>query len=112
MSERPVIGSVVHYVDGMDGRPRCCPAVVTEVGQYVTVSTLTTVPKSFDRSEGRPIREIKTEQWWYSDACEVFAPTLDRALVGGCRHMQIDVQTGVEIGTWHYPHPPTVEVSP
>lgn len=102
MNDLPAIGSVVHYLDGEPDRRRCLPAVVTEVGQYATVATTTMVPKSFDRSEGRPIREIQTEQWWYSDACALFVPTLNpRAYVEGCKHAELDV----EVGTWHYPHP-------
>jgi hypothetical protein len=75
--------------------------MVTEVGQYVTVSARTTVPRSFDRSEGRPIREVQTEQWWYSDGCALVVPTLARALVEGCRHVELDVTAG----TWHHVHP-------
>lgn len=102
MSKLLVVGTVVHYayVDD-DDRPRCRPAVVSEIGQYVTVTTRTTVPGSFDRSEGRPIREVQAEQWWYFDACAlVVLPT--NSLVEGCRH---DERERVP-GTWHLPHLP------
>lgn len=100
------MGSVVHYVDGHPGDLRCHPAIITEVGQYVVVSTLTTVPRSFDRSEGRPIREIRTEQWWYSDGCALFVPTLTDPLVEGCKHVEL----GGTTGTWHHVHPQRGEV--
>jgi hypothetical protein len=45
-------------------KPVCRAAIVTEVGAWITVET--TVPPSFDRSEGRPIR--MAEQWFYDDA--------------------------------------------
>jgi hypothetical protein len=107
VNESPVVGSLVHYVgEDVDRSIRCHPAVVTEVGQYVTVVTLTTVPTSFDRSEGRPIREIRLEQWWYSDACALFVPTLNpHAYAEECPHAELDV----EVGTWHYPHPPKMQ---
>jgi hypothetical protein len=102
------VGAVVHYVSGYYDDPKCHPAVVTEVGQYVVVSTRTTVPKSFDRSEGRPIREIQTEQWWYSDGCALFVPTLARTLVEGCKHAETDAAAG----TWHHVHPQYSEAVP
>jgi hypothetical protein len=78
----------------------CRAAIITEVGQWVTVETST--PNSFDRSEGRPIRNL--EQWWFSDALAlaVINPTgvfFSGAAGQPCRY---DPEHGAG-GTWHWP---------
>lgn len=102
--QKPSVGRVVHYVSygtpGGEYAPQCRAAVITEVGQWVTVET--TEPKSFDRSEGRPIREL--EQWWFDDAAAlaVLNPTgmfFNGAGTVPCRHDE-DAHAG---GTWHFP---------
>lgn len=103
------VGETVHYVSY--GTPRgeytsqCRAAVVTESGQWVTVKTAD--PESFDRSEGRPIREL--EQWWFDDAMAltVLNPTglfFNGAGSVACHHdpgMQDGRETGYQGGTWH-----------
>ena len=107
--QKPSVGRMVHYVShGTPSRPdgsqayesQCRAAVITEVGQWVTVETST--PKSFDRSEGRPIREV--EQWWYDDALAltVLNPTgmfFNGAGPVACKHDE----TGYAAGSWHWP---------
>jgi hypothetical protein len=108
---KPTICRSVHYVSygtpSGEYHPKCRAAVIVEVGQWVTVQIDT--PKSFDRSEGRPIRMV--EQWWYADACAltVLNPTglfFNGAAGVVCEH---DEGTGSEStrthrpGAWHWP---------
>lgn len=101
---RPTVGRMVHYVSfgtpGGEYGSKCRAAVVTEVGQWLTVETST--PDSFDRSEGRPIRVA--EQWWFDDAVAlaVLNPTgmfFNGAGEVACRHDETE-HAG---GTWHWP---------
>jgi hypothetical protein len=105
---RPTVGEMVHYVsygtppraDGSQTYSAACrAAVVTEVGQWVAVET--SVPDSFDRSEGRPIQVV--ERWWYDDAAAlaVLNPTgvfFNGAAGVSCRYDE----DGRDGGTWHY----------
>ncbi len=105
MSEqKPSVGRIVHYVshgspireDGTQAFPSVCrAAVVAEVGAWITVRT--SDGRSYDRSEGRPIRVA--EQWYYDDAVTltVLHPTGDSR--HACKHDETD-HTG---GTWHWP---------
>lgn len=106
----PQVGDTVHYVSfGTPPRPdgtqaytsRCRAAVVTEVGQWVTIST--ELAKSYDRSEGRAIRTV--EQWFYSDAAAVLVMNPTGVFFNGaagvvCQH---DESAEPEGGTWHWP---------
>lgn len=107
---KPMVGDVVHYVSygtpGGEYASRCRAAVVAEVGQWVTVETRT--PKSFDRSEGRPIREV--EQWWYADACALAVLNPTGLFFNGpagvaCRYDDGSAGSagGYDPGTWHWP---------
>lgn len=119
---KPSVGRVVHYVSHgtpprADGSQmytsQCRAATVTEVGQWVSVSA--TIPDSFSRSEGRPIRNV--EDWFFDDAValQVANPTgmffnsgvrYDPALKNGQ-----PVGSGSDLcdgrehvgGTWHWP---------
>lgn len=104
-SQSPVVGEFVHYVGDDDSR--CRAALVTEVGQYVTVTRLVTVPKSFDRSEGRPIREVQAEEWWYADACALLVPPTNE-VSKGCKHDEREWTPG----TWHRLHQPEMVKAP
>lgn len=105
----PVITDHVHYVaygtPGGEYRKACRAAVVTEVGQWVTVST--EKASTYDRSEGRPIRTL--EQWFYDDAVALFVMNPTGVFLNGagpvaCRHVEPtgegDAPPG---GTWHWP---------
>lgn len=95
------VGDRVHYVSygtpGGEYTSKCRAAIITEVGQWVTVSSF--APESFSRSEGRPIRNL--EQWWFDDAAalSVLNPT-GMFFNGGavvCRHNETEFVGG----TWH-----------
>lgn len=96
------VGDRVHYVSygtpGGEYTSKCRAAVVAEVGQWVTV--MTTEPKSFSLSEGRPIRNL--EQWWFDDAAAlvVLNPTglfFNAAGSVTARHSEAEHDGG----TWH-----------
>lgn len=111
MPDKPTAGRIVHYVSY--GTPageysaKCRAAVVTEVGQWITVET--TAPSSFSASEGRPIRVL--EQWWYDDACAlaVLNPTgvfFNGAASVACPHDEGSGSGSTKVhrsGTWHWP---------
>lgn len=113
---KPSVGRIVHYVSygtpGGEYHSACRAAVITEVGQWITVET--SEPPSFDRSEGRPIRVL--EQWFYSDACAlaVLNPTgvfFNGAAGVACKHDELPPpdkiaageRTTYHGGTWHWP---------
>ena len=113
---KPTVGRIVHYVSygtpGGEYHSKCRAAVIVEVGQWITVETVT--PKSFDRSEGRPIREV--EQWWYDDACALAVLNPTGAFFNGaagvaCKHMELPPADKIvygeatthQGGTWHWP---------
>jgi hypothetical protein len=104
MSQKPSVARMVHYVSF--GTPKgeytsmCRAAVITEVGQWVTVET--NKPISLSKSEGRPIRV--QEQWWFNDAVAlaVLNPTgmfFNGSGTVACRHDETE-HAG---GTWHWP---------
>lgn len=120
--QNPSVGRAVHYVshgspiraDGSQAfTSRCRAATVTEVGQWIAVSIKQ--PPSFDRSEGRPIREV--EEWFFDDALamKVENPT-GLFFNTGVRYdpaMQDGTPVGSDpdlcdcrahgAGTWHWP---------
>lgn len=104
---RPPLGDPVHYV--AFGTPKgeyssvCRAAIVTEVGQWVTVKT--EVPESYSRSEGRPIRSL--EQWFYDDAVALFVMNPTGVFLNGagpvsCKH-ETPGDGPLSGGTWHDP---------
>lgn len=104
----PIVGSAVHYVSfgtpGGEYPPMCRAAVVTEVGQWVTVQTVKA--QSYSRSGGWPIRTL--EQWFIGDAVAltVFNPTglfLNGAGPVACKHVEPVSDKPLEGGTWHWP---------
>lgn len=101
---KPSVGRMVHYVSygtpGGEYDSKCRAAVITEVGQWVTVEIAEAA--SFSLSEGRPIRTLT--QWWYADACalSVHNPTgmfFNGAGSVACKHDE-ETRAG---GTWHWP---------
>lgn len=93
---KPEFGNVVHYV-AEDGR--CQAAFVAEVGQWVTVET--TPRKSYDKSEGRAIRNA--EQWFYGDAAALIVVSPGGLAFEGrmeCKHGEGSEQAPK---TWHWP---------
>lgn len=102
----PAVGDVVHYVSfgtpGGEYSSRCRAAMVTEVGQWITMKI--TPRESYDKSEGRAIRNV--EQWYYHDAAAlaVLNPTgmfFNGAGQTACKHDESE-RVG---GTWHWPQP-------
>ncbi len=104
----PSVGRIVHYVSygtpNGEYQAECRAAVITEVGQWVTVAE--TAADSYSRSEGRPIRTV--EQWYYSDAVAltVFNPTgvfFNGAGPVACKYHEPTPGSGPAGGTWHWP---------
>lgn len=104
---RPSVGRIIHYVSygtpGGEYPPTCRAAVITEVGQWVTVGEVKAA--SYDNSEGRPIRTLT--QWYYSDAVAliVFNPTgvfLNGAGPVACRYHELIAGESPRGGTWHW----------
>lgn len=105
----PQINDSVHYVafGTRDGEyPSVCrAAMVTEVGQWVTVQTMT--PESYSESEGRPIRTL--EQWFFDDAVSLFVMNPTGVFFNGgglvaCKHAvpdPVDLTAPRQGGTWH-----------
>lgn len=103
---KPKLGEHVHYVAFGTPKgeylPMCRAAVVTEVGQWVTVDT-DEGPSSFSRSEGRPIRTV--EQWFFDDAAALFVMNPTGVFFNGagpvaCKH-SVPAIGGALGGTWH-----------
>lgn len=108
----PKVGDDVHYVSfGTPPRPdgtqeytsRCRAATVTEVGQWVTKSTV--LATSYARSEGRAIRTV--EQWFYEDAAAVVVLNPTGLFFNGAAGVACQHDEGAEPagGTWHWPEP-------
>jgi hypothetical protein len=105
----PTVCRMVHYVSygtppGPDGtqayRSQCRAAVVTEVGQWVTVSVADDEPP--DPGSGVRRRIVYQEYDPQAVALAVFSPTgqfYNGAGMVACRHDE-DVRAG---GTWHWP---------
>jgi len=105
---RPSVCRMVHYTSfgtpGGEYLPVCRAAVITEVGQWVTVSEVKAT--SYSKSEGRPIRTL--EQWWYDDAVAlvVLNPTglfFNGAGPVACKHDEPYAGHAPAGGTWHWP---------
>lgn len=116
----PSVGRIVHYVSygtpGGEYASQCRAAVITEVGQWVTVEEVRR--KSYDKSEGRAIRTL--EQWYYSDAVALAVLNPTGAFFNGAAGMACKHDPGREPsptlgmkpmcdgkahegGTWHWP---------
>ncbi|MEU3452164.1 hypothetical protein ABZ671_00775 [Micromonospora sp. NPDC006766] len=103
---KPTVGRIVHYTSfgtpGGEYRSQCRAAIVTEVGQWVTVEET----DGYSRSEDRPIRRL--EQWFYDDAVAltVLNPTglfFNGAGPVACRHDEPRDGHDPAGGTWHWP---------
>ena len=98
---QPKITDLVHYVaygtPGGEYPTTCRAAVVTEVGQWVTVYE--EPAESYSRSEGRPART--QTQWFYADAV---ALTVNGAGHAECRRDEPQETVNLRGGTWHPAH--------
>lgn len=103
---QPKITDLVHYVaygtPGGEYPTTCRAAVVTEVGQWVTVTV--TEAESYSRSEGRPIRTV--EQWFHADAVALTVLNPTGVFLNGAGHVACrrDVPVAAKDlkgGTWH-----------
>lgn len=109
-------GRIVHYVshgspvkdDGTQTFESVCrPAMITEVGQWVTVETTEITPgDSFSHSDGdRPVRELI--QWHYNDSVTlaVINPTgiFFSGSAATCKHDEGDQNGRRAPGSWHWP---------
>lgn len=106
-AHKPQLGEFVHYTSF--GTPKgeyssqCRAAIVTEVGQWVTVDSRQ--PDSFSKSEGRPIRI--NEQWFFDDAVALFVMNPTGVFFNGpgevgCRYDEPRPDHAPAGGTWHY----------
>lgn len=105
--QKPSVGGIVHYVSfgtpGGEYQSRCRTAVISEVGQWVTVETREQPGDFFEGvTGGRPMRTLV--QHWHPDAVAlaVFTPTglfFNGAGQVACKHDEV----GHVGGTWHWP---------
>ena len=115
-TRKPFINEQVHYVSfgtpGGEYRPRCRAAIITEVGQWVTVRT--EKRESFSTSEGFPIRDL--EQWFLPDAVALVVLNPTGMFFNGagpvpCKHDELPPRDRIVAGertehnggTWHWP---------
>lgn len=104
----PQLNDRVHYVafgtPGGEYRKACRAAIVTEVGQWVTVYE--EKAPGYDRSEGRLVRTL--EQWFYDDAVALFVMNPTGVFLNGagpvaCSHVEPTNGEAPPGGTWHWP---------
>jgi hypothetical protein len=95
---KPTVCRLVHYVSygtpGGEYHSKCRAAVITEVGQWITVKAVEEIP-----GEQRTVHQV-----WESEACalSVFNPTgvfFNGAASVAVEHSE-DEHRG---GTWHWP---------
>jgi hypothetical protein len=98
---RPSVCRLVHYVSygtpGGEYHSKCRAAVITEVGQWITVNVS-------DELEVDGQRRRSVEQTWEPEACalHVMNPTgvfFNGAAGVACEHSENDHRGG----TWHWP---------
>lgn len=109
---KPSVGRIVHYVSygtpGGEYRSKCRAAIITEVGQWVTVKAVEEIP-----GEQRTVHQV-----WEPDACALLVANPTGAFFNGAGEVACQYDeggtgvdhSGAEIaersyrgGTWHWP---------